>query len=299
MSIAANTAGGHSTLELVLGTLILIWALAGGSALLAWLSRLARRRRKQPGVAGLKQSWIRRLLRPAHAAADPGPTAPDQTGSTAAAAEPSNNWHGDAAPSAAIPPDRAGQSRLPGSPTPPALPRARCSPETLEPLADSLDTSHRLAVAEARVADTLATLRSDRWLVERYVLIAGHRIPFLILGQTGVFTVWALTGPPIWDELPIPGHVATHVKQALPGYTGQIHVGICRPLAPAGIAPRWWCRPGQPGAWVMGLDWLIRWLEHFGTDHGLGIADLQTLRELAKPKPGPIPRLPDVVPDLG
>ena len=48
----------------------------------------------------------------------------------------------------------------------------------------------------------------------------------------------------------------------------------------------------------MGLDWLIRWIEHFGREHGLGITDLKRLRELSQPKPGPAARLPYVIPDL-
>ena len=181
-----------------------------------------------------------------------------------------------------------------------SLPGPRCSPETLEPLARSLDTSHRLAIAEARVAETLGTLPSDRWLLERYALIAGHRIPFLVLGETGVFVICALTGPPAWDELRLPAQVAEqHVMPTLPGYTGPMRVGLCRALATSAIEPRWWCRPGEPGAWMMGLESLIGWIEHFGTDHGLGITDLKRLRELATPKPGPIARAPDVVPDLG
>ena len=181
---------------------------------------------------------------------------------------------------------------------PPALPGPRCSPETLEPLAQSVEVSHRLRVAEARVAETLAALPSDRWLVERYVLIAGHRIPFLVAGETGVLTIWALTGPPLWDELSIPAHVASHVAETLPGYTAPIRVGICRALAADSVEPRWWCRASEPGAWVMGLDWLIRWIEHFGREHGLGVTDLQRLRELSQPKPGPAARVPDVIPDL-
>jgi hypothetical protein len=78
-----------------------------------------------------------------------------------------------------------------------------------------------------------------------------------------------------------------------------MRVGLCRALAPTEIEPRWWCRPGEQGAWVMGREWLIRWIEHFSPDHGLGVTDLERLRELANPKPGPMPRVPDVVPDLG
>ena len=37
------------------------------------------------------------------------------------------------------------------------------------------------------------------------------------------------------------------------------------------------------GAWVMELDWVIRWLEHFGPDHGLGATDVECLRAMAGP----------------
>ena len=40
MPIAAHTTGGHSTLDLVLGIAILLWALASVTALLSWLTRL-------------------------------------------------------------------------------------------------------------------------------------------------------------------------------------------------------------------------------------------------------------------
>ena len=33
----------------------------------------------------------------------------------------------------------------------------------------------------------------------------------------------------------------------------------------------------------MGLDWVIRWLEHFGIEHGLGVKDIERLREMAGP----------------
>jgi hypothetical protein len=115
-----------------------------------------------------------------------------------------------------------------------------------------------------------------------------------------VFVICALTGPPAWDELRLSAQVAEqHITPTLPGYTGPMRVGLCRALAAAGIEPRWWCRSGEPGAWLMGLEWLIPWIEHFGTDHGLGMTDLNRLRELATPRRGPVAQTPDVVPDLG
>jgi hypothetical protein len=149
------------------------------------------------------------------------------------------------------------------------------------------------------VGEILAGLPRDRWLVERYVLRAGHRIPFLILGETGVFTVWTLLGPPQWSDLTLVNAVANQVKGRLPGYAGPVRAGMCRALEPA-IPPRWWYRTEiQGGCWVMGLDWVIPWLEHFGSDHGLGVKDLERFNALARPNWGhPIAPVPPGIPDL-
>lgn len=137
------------------------------------------------------------------------------------------------------------------------------------------------------MARVLAALPTDKWLIERYVLFAGHRIPFLIFGESGVFTLWATAGPVPWGDVPFLDEVARHVDEALPGYTGTVQVGVCRAGDPdVDIRPRWWCRAGEAGAWVMGLDWVIRWLEHFGPANGLGVRDLERLRELAGPRWG-------------
>jgi len=296
MPIAAQTTGGHSTLDLVLGIAILLWALASVSALLGWLTRLPRRYRKRTADHGQRRSRHRRER--VGGDADPGHA--EDARATMAAVQPSASRKSDPPPGAGIRPRTTDNSSCAVASRRPARPGPRCSPETLEPLAQNLDTSHRLQVAEARVAETLAALPSDRWLIERYALIAGHRIPFLVLGETGVFVICALTGPPAWDELRLPAQVAEqHVMPRLPGYTGLMRVGLCRALASPGIEPRWWCRPGEPGAWVMGLEWLIGWIEHFGPGHGLGVTDLKRLRELANPKPVPVARVPEVVPDLG
>jgi len=294
MPFATHTTGGHSTLDLVLGIAILLWALAGVTALLSWLTRLPRRCRKRTADHRGHHSRFDRL----RVGGDADPDHTEDPSATMTTVEHNTSFESGRGRGAGIPTRVAQHDDTTVATKRPSVLGPRCSPETLEPLAEHLDASHALALAEARVAHTLAALPSDRWLVERYALIGGHRIPFLLLGGTGVFTVWALSGPPTWDELPIPAHVATHVESALPGYTGPLRVGICRALAPSGIEPRWWCRPGEPGAWVMGLDWLIRWIEHYGREHGLGAVDLQRLRELSQPKPGPAARVPDVVPDL-
>jgi hypothetical protein len=72
----------------------------------------------------------------------------------------------------------------------------RVSAATLEPLAACLQSSRRVAAAEASVPLVLARLAPDRWLVERYVIVAGQRVPFVVLGATGVFALWALDQTP-------------------------------------------------------------------------------------------------------
>jgi hypothetical protein len=182
---------------------------------------------------------------------------------------------------------------------PSAPTRARHSRETFALLAQNADQSRRLAFTEARVEAVLATLPHDRWLVERYVLRAGHRIPFLILGETGVFTLWTLFGPPQWGDLSLVNTLANDVKDRLPGYPGPVHAGTCRALEPP-IPPRWWYRAEtQGGCWVMGLDWVIPWLEHFGHDHGLGGEDIKHFNTLAGPHWGhPTAPVPPGIPDL-
>jgi hypothetical protein len=295
MPIAAHTTGGHSTLDVALGIGILLWALGSVSAPLGWLTRLPRRHRKRTADYRWRHSRFGRR----RVCGDADPDQSENASPTMTGGEHNTSCGSDAGPGAGTPTRPAQHYGGAAAGRRPAVPGPRCSPETLEPLARSLDTSHRLHVAEARVAETLGALSSDRWLLERYALIAGHRIPFLVLGETGVFVICALTGPAAWDELRLPAQVADqHVMPQLPGYAGAIRVGLCRALAPPGIEPRWWCRPGEPGAWVMGLDWLIPWIEHFDRGHGLGVTDLQRLRELSQPKPGPVARVPDVVPDL-
>ena len=79
-----------------------------------------------------------------------------------------------------------------------------------------------------------------------------------------------------------------------------MQVGICRAIAKHEIEPRWWCRSGEPGTWVMSLGWLVRWIEHFSPEHGLGVKDVERLRVLANPRRDTPPRrVPEAVPDLG
>jgi hypothetical protein len=278
MAIAAPTAGGHTTLDLLIGIAVLIWALAGVAALVSWLTRSARwkRRGRLPGLVGA----LRAHLRPPTTR---GGGADDSTSTPSAPTD---------APSRGMPSTAAAESRAstitraaPASAQTPAgvIVNARVSPETLEPLGQRVDNSRRLAVARACLGDALTALPGDRWFVERNVVFAAHPIPFLILGESGVFAMWGAPGPLQWRDLPFYGEMAANVKMALPGYAGLVHAGICRAFEPE-IKPRWWCRSGEPnGAWTMGLDWVTRWLEHFGPEHGLGATDIERLRAMAGP----------------
>lgn len=236
---------------------------------------------------------LARLPQPARSAVAPLPTTP-VSGSTPGLALGTEPPNGRACVAGAFK-DTASNATT-GRP---ALTEARHSRRTFELLAQNVDQSRRLAFTEARVDEVLAALPRGRWLVERYVLRAGHRIPFLILGETGVFTLWTLFGPPQWSDPPFVNTVAEEVKDRLPGYSGPARAGMCRALEP-GITPRWWCRTEtQGGCWVMGLDWVIPWLEHFGQEHGLGVKDIERFNALAGPHWGrPTAPVPPGIPDL-
>ena len=311
----ANTAGGQSTLGTVTTLFILVLAVAGAAVLLGWAARRLKDPGRRPrstttGLAPALVRWFRaraardQILRRFVLAPEP-PVA--EAPSPAAHSGPPTAGAGQ------VRPERAGASAIhtveraasrpdaPGATPAPANPGARCSPETLEPLGQHLDGSRRMAVVEERLAPVVGALPPDRWLVERYVIFAGHRVPFLILGETGVFALWAVGGQPLWSDIPAIGGMADEVKKALPGFTGNVQTGMCRSLAPD-VEPRWWCRQGEPGTWVMGLNWVIPWLEHFGPEHGLGAKDIARLRELAGPRWGRgVTDLPSsaLVPDVG
>ena len=292
MLLAVTQSAGDSTLDLVAGVAILIWAIVGVVALYGWASRRLTGRPGQPqrslsAAAHATVAWLRR--RAAHdrilGAVVAGPGTPDSsdtciTGQPDQAAADGQVGSEPVIAKPATASEHPAAERL--AARPPANPGARCSPETFELLGEHLDGSRRMAVVEDRLAPVLGALPRDRWLVERYVLIAGHRIPFLVLGETGVFALWALGGQPRWTDIPVVGRVADELTSALPGYTGTVAVGICRSLSPD-IKTRWWCRSDEPGAWVMGLNSVIPWLEHFGPEHGLGVEDIQRVRELAGP----------------
>jgi hypothetical protein len=73
--------------------------------------------------------------------------------------------------------------------------------------------------------------------------------------------------------------------------------GAVRVLQPD-IQPRYWYRTStEGGAWMLGLDWLLPWMEHFGHQHGLGTDDIERFRALAKPDwSRPVAQVPPGIP---
>jgi hypothetical protein len=161
---------------------------------------------------------------------------------------------------------------------------ARLRPETLAPLARVLDTSRRLTAAEDRVAGELGALPRGFWLVERGVLIDGRRVPFLVMGATGVFVVCASDGAWTLHDLHVMSELGEQVHRRLPGYDGQPHAAVC--LAFDAMKPREWFggeRLRGRGGWVLGADWLQRWIFAFGPEHGLRNGDIRHLDEASGP----------------
>lgn len=296
MLLAASILPRHSPLYTLAGLAILAWAAVAFAATVDWIKRRAggKQHASPSGVSTIDQ---------AEGAGRPG-----------AALTKASRWGGrrlsrdsGATPQTTATPLEAAGANFSPSPAiaapcaperPPVVSGPRYSPETLEPLGDVLEISHGAGVAEDRTASVLASLPSDRWLVQRYAVFSDYRVHFLIVGETGVFALWVVVSPPTWDQLPLASRVSPHVKQALPGYPGPVHAGYCRGLASTPVEPRWWSHAGGPGAWVMSPERIIPWLESFGTEHGLSLADLARLRDLAKPKHRPPPRSPLAVPDL-
>ena len=184
MPIAAHTTGGHSTHDVLIGIAVLIWALAGAAVLAGWLTRSARRQphSQRTSLRGALRARAPRLQAKAAGTRDSAQTptarteAPSRGVPSKAAAESSASTATRATPAPAETP--AG-----------VIAAARISPETLEPLSQRVDNSRRLATSRSprtpgRDADRLP---GDRWFVERNVVFAAHPIPFLILGETGVF----------------------------------------------------------------------------------------------------------------
>jgi hypothetical protein len=165
--------------------------------------------------------------------------------------------------------------------TPPAL---RLAQGTLEPLCRYVDFRRRLELAAAELERRLSALPRDQWRVEPYPLTGERRNTLMVLGVTGVFVISATYPPGSWDDVVAVNRLAGKIQTLLPGYGGQVRAAICHPFA--SLHPRLWYRADENdtwvGAWLIGGDQLIHWLEHFGREHGLGSGDLERFDALAE-----------------
>lgn len=181
---------------------------------------------------------------------------------------------------------------------------ARLSAETLEPLCRYVDFRRRLVLAVSELEARLAELPADRWRFEPYPLTGERGNSLVLLGESGVFVVSATYPPGHFDDVVAVNRLAKKIQLLLPGYEGEVRPAICHPFSKA--EPRVWHRADENGewvgAWVVGGDSLVRWLDHFGTEGGLSVADLARFDRLTRanwlkpavPTPPSWPPLPDI-----
>ena len=259
---------------------VLMWwgvMLAAPAMLVRRWRRGAPRRRLWPSAARPRP---RKAPSPLPAGAPSGVVAPERR-----AADPARRAYADDVP-------RRSVGALPAQgQTPPVRRRAACNPpislsgEMLEPLCRYVDFRRRLELAVAELERKLAVLPAHRWRIEPYPLTGERRNTLLVLGETGVFVISATYSPGHWDDVIAASKLARKIQLLLPGYRGHVQPAICDPFTTT--RPRVWYRRNEDGdwvgAWVLGGDSVIGWLEHFGNVHGLGTADLERFDELAKP----------------
>ena len=125
---------------------------------------------------------------------------------------------------------------------------------------------------------------AGRWRIEPYPLTGERRNTLLVLGETGVFVISATYPPGGWDDVVTVSRLGAKIQTLLPGYCGRVHSAICHPFSR--VTPRVWHRADDHGewigAWLIGGDSVIEWLQHFGTEHGLGPGDLARFDALSK-----------------
>lgn len=130
------------------------------------------------------------------------------------------------------------RSRRPTPPSEPSLPHglrvASARPASaaraatlgsVDRLADLLDRSGRLVAADERVARELAS--AGGWVVERYVWIGAQRVPFVLFGPGGVFTLCATDGAWTMDDLEVLSRLGDGLRGRLPGYRGRVEAVVC------------------------------------------------------------------------
>jgi hypothetical protein len=177
------------------------------------------------------------------------------------------------------------------------LPVSRMAPEALEPLGRRLRASRRLRIAEERVGFELGRLPADRWMIERWVPLDRHRVPFLVAGPTGVFALWPSENVWTMDDVGVLQRATDELARLLPGYRGPIRAAVVLAFDP--MAPRAWHRGiDGAGGWILGIDVLQPWLFGFETQAGLADGDIACLRRRAESfeptrPPGRLPAAPN------
>ncbi len=168
----------------------------------------------------------------------------------------------------------------------------RLSPETIAPLARTLERSRRLWVAERRVRAEVDALREEGWLVEQHVLEDSRRIPFVLAGPTGVFVLCATDGPWTIRDLQTLTALADRLQRQLRGWDGEIQVVMCLAFETTEIR-RWVGGSPEPSSpeppyrgWVIGIDDLVHWLTAYEPErgHGLRRDDIRRLDLEALPR---------------
>jgi hypothetical protein len=161
----------------------------------------------------------------------------------------------------------------------------RLAEGTLEPLCRYVDFRRRLEFAAAELERRLSALPPDRWRIEPYPLTGERRNTLMVLGVTGVFVISATYPPGSWDDVVTVSRLAGKIQMLLPGYAGQVQPAICHPFA--SLEPRVWYRADEHGSWVgawlVGGESLIGWLEHCGRGHGLDSGDLERFDAFSEP----------------
>ena len=169
--------------------------------------------------------------------------------------------------------------------TEPGLLAPRVPPDALAPFCRFVDFQRRLEIAASELRATLSQLPAARWRIEPYPLTGERRNTLLILGETGVFVISATYSPGDWDDVVTVSRLGAKIQTLLPGYCGRVHSAICHPFSR--VTPRVWHRADDRGewigAWLIGGDSVIEWLQHFGAEHGFGPGDLARFDALSKP----------------
>jgi hypothetical protein len=147
-----------------------------------------------------------------------------------------------------------------------------------------LERSRRRHAAEEQVAKELRNLALGHWLVERDVLLGGGRVPFVIVGPTGIALLAVTDGQWEVSDIVRLARLGAHMRARLESYEGRTHAGIC--LAFDRMPPRAWYGGVDDrgrGGWILGANWLLPWLYGLPTGQGADVDDIQALNAVAEP----------------